>query len=327
VVAVKVAAAGNEAAAHVFIGDVRPRVETALGFRVGGKLVERRVGVGAAVRRGDVLARLDARDQSLQVSGNRSLVEAAQTEYVQQRAEYERFADLHAKNFISQAELDRRRATLDVAKARLAQAKTQWSEGVNQASDTVLRANADGVVTVVAAEVGQVLAPGQPVLHLADLTEKEVLLTVPEHRISEVQRAGQLIVRLWALPGRSFKARVREVSPMADPVTRTYAARVAIADADDAVRLGMSAQVLVPAAAAAGVPVPIGALQRKGAQTAVWVVDEAQGTVSLRPVSVSGIEGEKALVSDGLKPGETVVTAGVQKLHAGQRVRVVAGTQ
>lgn len=324
VLAIKVAA-GAAALTHAYIGDVRPRVETALGFRVGGKLIERRVGVGTSVHKGDVLARLDARDQSVQVSGNRSLVEAAQTEHEQQRAEFERFADLQAKNFISQAELDRRRATLDVAKARLALAKTQWSEGVNHASDTVLRANADGVVTAVSAEVGQVLVPGQSVLQVADLADKEVQLNIPEHRIAAVQQATALTVRLWALPGRSFSARVREVAPMADPVTRTYAVRVAIVDADAAVRLGMSAQVLVPVVAGAGLAVPIAALQRTGTQTAVWVVNEVQGTVSLRPVAVAGIEGEQALVSDGLRPGETVVTAGVQKLHAGQRVRVIPG--
>jgi RND family efflux transporter, MFP subunit len=212
-----------------FPGEVRARYESRLGFRLGGKIVERRVDVGAAVKRGQVLARLDAQDASL----NAAQAEAARA---LAEAEAKRYRDLRAKNFVSQAVLDAKETALKTAAAQAGVAR-------NQAGYTTLVADRDGVVTAVEAEAGQVVAAGQTVLRVAEGNEKEVVIAVPEGDVEKVRGAEGFAVALNSLSGRSWAGRLRELSPSADPATRTFAARISVPQADESVRLGMSARV------------------------------------------------------------------------------------
>ncbi len=216
----------------VFPGDVRPRHEADLAFRIAGKLVERNVDVGASVRRGQPLARLDPADVALQAQAQQAAVAAATTEHTFARAEFERFESLYRQRFVSASALDQKRNAMNAAAARLEQARATLAVTRNQATYATLVAPADGVITAVAAEVGQVVAVGQGVMKLAETGEREVAIAVPEHRLDELRAATHLAVALWADPRTRYPARVREIAPAVDPATRTFAVRVAVPGAD-----------------------------------------------------------------------------------------------
>ena len=307
-----------------YTGEVRARFEVPVSFRVGGRVVQRLVEVGDTVRRGQVLARLDPNDLRLGTEASRQALVAAEAAHGQARADHARFAELHRQGFISAAEFERHRTALEVAVAQLAQARAQLDLSRNQTGYADLNAPDDGVVTAVAAEAGQMVERGQPVLRVARSGEKEVLVSVPEHRLAELRGASGLRVSFWALPGRSLEGRLRELAPAADPVTRTFAARISLPEADDAVQYGMTAQVrLAAAGAAATVRIPATALFQKDGGTAVWVLDPASSTVKLRPVRVGSFGDGLVSVVAGLNAGETIVRAGVQKLFADEKVRVL----
>jgi RND family efflux transporter MFP subunit len=292
-----------------FPGEVRARYESRLGFRLGGKLVERRVDVGAAVKRGQVLARLDAQDASL----NAAQAEAARA---LAEAEAKRYRDLRAKNFVSQAVLDAKETALKTATAQAGVAR-------NQAGYTTLVADRDGVVTAVEAEAGQVVAAGQTVLRVAEGNEKEVVIAVPEGDVEKLRAAEGFAVVLNSLPGRSWSGRLRELSPGADPATRTFAARIAVAEADDSVRLGMSARVEAKVSHGdTALRLPLSAFFTRNDQANVWVVDPATQTVTLTKVETDGVAGNEMRVKAGLQPGQLVVTAGASLLEPGQKVRL-----
>jgi multidrug efflux system membrane fusion protein len=310
-----------------YSGDVRARYETALGFRVGGKITERLVEVGDTVRKGQVLLRLDPVDRKLSVDAAGQQVAAAESNHRQAKAEFQRFEGLYRQGFISAAEFDRRKSAFEVAAAQLAQARSQWTFDRNQADYTTLRADHDGVVTVLQAEVGQVVDTGTPVVRVVRPGEKEVAIAVPESRLADVRRGSEADIVLWADPSKSYKGRVREIAPNADQVTRTYTAKVTMLDADERVQWGMTATVALSggAAGARAIRLPSSAIYQKGDQAAVWVVDPANGQVNLRPVKLDRFADEYVTILDGVRPGENVVRAGVHKLFAGEKVRVLAG--
>jgi multidrug efflux system membrane fusion protein len=315
-----------------YSGEVRARYETNLGFRVAGKIVARNVEVGSLVRSEAVLARLDPEDQQLNTRGAQSQLEAAKSEFEQTKAELERYTDLLKKNFISRAEYERRLNTFNLAKARLEQAQAQLSVSKNQAGYTELVADHGGVVTAILAEVGQVVTAGQTVMKLARTDEKEVVISIPENRLADLSAVGEITVTLWADPSKIYRGKVREVSPSADPVTRTYAARISMLDADASVSLGMTANVyLKELRRGATMLLPATALFQDGDKAAVWVVDPATSQVNLVPVEVGEYMEDKVAILSGLNPGDIVVRAGVHKLFAGEKVRMAgdggAGTQ
>jgi RND family efflux transporter MFP subunit len=306
----------------VFAGEVKPRHEADLGFRIAGKIVERRVDVGAAVRRGQVLARLDPADVSLQARSAEAAVAAARTDDAFARAELLRYEDLFRQKFVSASALDQKRAVADAAAARVEQAQANLQVQRNQADYATLAASDEGVITAVAGEVGQVVTAGQPVMKIARTAEREVAIAVPESRIEEVRGAARLEVVLAANPDKRYAARVREISPSVDSVTRTFAVRVAVPEADAALGWGMTANVI---AAAPGVPtralIPLTSIyhQPDGAP-AVWIYDPATQKVALRAV-VLGPYREDGVLVGGLAHGEWIVAAGVNKLQPDQRVR------
>lgn len=322
--AVRVLKVGPLANADVleFPGEVRPRYETRLGFRVGGKIIERLVETGSKVKPGQPIARLDPRDLQLADSAAQSQVVQLEAEEKLARADLARFRELREKNFISQADFDRRQSALDTAAARLESARAQQRQIANQAGYAVLAADAAGVILALEAEAGQVVAAGQTVARVARLGEIEVAMAVPEAQRELVEKAGGFSITLNALPGRSWTGRLREFSPAADPVTRTYAARVSVLQAGREVELGMSARVAVTTGARKErIELPVAAIYGKGDATQVWLID-AGATVRLQAVKVQGFAGERVVVESGLKQGDVVVVAGAPLLRAGQKVRV-----
>lgn len=313
---------GEIANASEFSGEVRARVESRLGFRVGGKITERKVDVGTPVRRGQVLMQLDPQDLRLAASQASAALEAARTNRDLAQAELKRYTELRAQNFVSQAVLDARRAAFEAADANMRAAQAAYRGQSNQAGYASLVSDIDGVVTAVEAEAGQVVSPGMPVVRVAKAGEKEVVIGVPENRVQALRNVARVAVRLWAHPGQQFTGRIREISPVADPLTRTYAVRVALPDASPLVQLGMTASVqFFERAAGEQIKLPLSALFQQGGKSAVWVVE--QGAVKLVPVQVAGASGNELIVTSGLQAGQTVVTAGVHQLKAGQKVKVL----
>lgn len=320
----------GEAAAQVahiteYAGEVRPRYETRLSFRVGGKIVRRMAEVGAHVRQGQVIARLDPEDLAFAAASARAQVVSLEAERDLAAAELKRYTDLRAKNFISQAEFDRRASTYATADARLDAGRAQYRQAANQSAYATLAADSDGVITAIEAEAGQVVMAGQTVARLARSGEIEVAIAVPESQRELLERAAAFSVSLNSVPGKSWKGLLRELSPAADPATRTYAARITVLEAGEELDLGMSARASVAGGAApTGVDLPIAALYAKGDSPQVWLVN-ADSTVRLAPVKTRGVAGERVLVESGLAAGDMVVTAGAQLLRAGQRVRPLDG--
>lgn len=316
--------AGGDSA--VFAGEIKPRHETDLGFRIGGKIVARLVDVGARVKRGQVLARLDPADLGLQTEAAKAQLAAAQTEYNFAKAEFERYQTLLDQKFISASALDAKRNALNATRARQAQAKAQLSVTANQASYAALTAHQDGVITAVNGEVGQVVTPGQIVMRLAREDEREVAIAVPENRIGELRTAKEMGVVLWADPSRIHPARVREVAPAVDPATRTFAVRVSILARDPALRWGMTANVVLRGDGIDNAALlPLTALYQQDGKPAVWIFDPNTRKVSLRAVEIGPYREDGVLIRAGLQSGDLVVTAGVHKLIAGQTVRPYEG--
>ena len=306
----------------VFAGEVKPRHEADLGFRIGGKIIARSVDVGARVTQGQALARLDPSDVGLAAEAAKAQVAATETEYRFAQAEYERYGKLLEQKFISASALDAKRNTLDANRAKYEQAKANLAVSQNQASYASLTATETGVVTWVNAEAGQVVTAGQTVVRIAREDEREVAISVPENRIGEVKRADELVVSLWANAAKLYRARVREVAPAVDPVTRTFAVRVSIVDPDAAVQWGMTANVgVMTTTTARAAVVPLTSIYQKDGKPAVWRYDPATGQVSLAPIEVSQYREDGVLVASGVANGDWIVTAGVHKLIEGQVVR------
>ena len=303
--------------------EVRPRIESRLGFRVGGKIAERTVSVGDRVAPGQVLARLDPQDVAPAIDAARAQVEAASTDLELARADLKRTAELHDQRFVSQAQLDRQKAVTDAAAARLRSAQAQLDQAANSARFQALVADAAGVVTAVEAEPGQVVSAGQPVIRIARAGDREILAHVPEVSLPLARSAASWTVVFPALGGREVAARVRELSPIADPASRTYAMRLVIEGDAQGIELGMTAVARALRETAPAIVVPLSALYSQDGNPQVWVVGE-DSTVRPVPVQTAGIQDETVRIVRGLSAGDRVVTAGASLLVPGQKVRVVA---
>jgi RND family efflux transporter MFP subunit len=302
-------------------GVVAPRIETNLGFRVAGKIIAREVDVGARVSPGQVLARLDPADLKLARENAAAALEATSAEATRAQADLDRYAGLRGSSAFVPQIYDQRLSAANAAKARLDQARAQLATAENNLGYAALVADAPGVVTGLTMEVGQVVAAGQHVVHVSRTEELEISVSIPEQRLAFVAQASDATFELWAQAGHSFKARLRELAPAADPMTRTYAARFSLVDRPAIAALGMTATLTLARASDEKVAeLPLTAIFQQGSEPAVWVVDRSTGAVALRPVTVVRWRDDAAVISAGLTDGELVVTAGVHKLEAGQRV-------
>jgi membrane fusion protein, multidrug efflux system len=305
-----------------FSGEVRARVESKLGFRVAGKITARKVDPGTMVKKGQVLMQLDPEDLRLSQAQAKATLQAAETTRDLAKAELKRYQELRVKNFVSQAVLDEKLASFRAAQANVDAAQAGYFGQSNQAGYATLVADTDGVVTAVDADVGQVVSPGTPVVRVAKAGEKEIVIGLPEDKVDTLRKVEDVTVRMWAAPDKVIPGKVREVSPVADPATRTYAVKVAIPESAGEVKLGMTA--LVQFSSTTDVPfirVPLTALFHEKSTTSVWVVDA--GSVKLMPVQVGGTSGNEVVLVGGVKPGQTVVTAGVNLLKQGQKVKIL----
>ncbi len=305
-------------------GEVQPRYESQLGFRVGGKVIARRVDVGTVVKRGQLLMQLDASDFQLAQAQAKASVSAADSTLSLAQAELNRYRELRQKNFVSQAVLESKEAAYKAALANHDQATVGLRVQANQSSYTSLMADADGVVTGIEAEVGQVVSPGMPVVRIARTGEKEVRVSIPEDQVAKLKRVSDVTVRTWANPELALEGRLRELSPVADPATRTFTAKIALPKAGSEIQLGMTATVAFTNEAAPGIRLPMTALFNHKEKTAVWVVE--QGAVKLVMVDVAGAVGNEIVIASGLAPSQMVVTAGVNLLREGQKVTVLGDT-
>lgn len=323
--AVKVVTVGvdNMRSGAEFSGEVRARVESRLGFRVGGKMVRRQAELGRRVKAGDVLAQLDPQDLKLASEASRAQVAAATTNRDLAAADFKRFKELREQNFISGAELERREATLKAAQAQVDQAQAQASGQGNQASYANLVADVSGVVTSVDAEPGQVVAAGAPVVRIAQDGARDVVFTVPEDKVALIKTGSGVDVKVWATK-TILKGVVREVAASADPVTRTFGVKVSL-DVKDDLPLGTTVSVLPQAfdrSAMQVIKLPTSAFHQVGKASAVWVLDTASMTVKLQPVQIATADGNEVVVGAGLLPGMLVVSAGVHVLSPGQKVTI-----
>lgn len=305
-----------------FSGEVRSRIESRLGFRVAGKIIARKVDVGTQVKRGQILMQLDPQDLQLAQAEANAGLKAAESNRDLAEAEYKRYLELRGQNFVSQAVLDAKNSAYQAAQASRDQAYAAFRGQSNQTGYSTLVSDVDGVVTAVDAEVGQVVTVGMPVVRVAQLGEKEVVIGIPEDRVEVLRRIPDVQVRLWANPQVPIPGKIREISPIADPATRTYTAKVSMLTAPAEVKLGMSASVQFKSKTSdVSLKVPLTALFQEKGVTSVWIVEN--GVVRLVPVIIGDSSANELFLKGGVVSGQMIVTAGVNQLKPGQKVKIL----
>ncbi len=313
-----------EAQLETYPGEVRARYEPDLAFRIGGEVVKRLVDSGDQVKQGQVLAELDPKDVKLKLAAMKAQVTAAQANLKLVRAERDRYQQLLEKQLVSRSQYENFENLYQAGEARLKQVQAEYNVSANQAGYAVLRAPRDGVISRRMLEVGQVVAPGQTVFNMAADGEREILISLPEGNIGQFSIGQAVRIKLWSRPGVFLSGKLREISPAADPQTRTYAARVAITENDGKpVDLGQSAQVYVSPAGDIPLSVPLSALTADGAQSYVWIVDPVELTLKRVAVTAGPYGEEEVPILHGLQESDWVVSAGVQLLNEGVKVRPV----
>src|SRR3954466_16361013 len=299
----------SESPARSFVGTIRPRIETDMGFRVPGKVAKRLVEVGQTVEPGQPLATLDEVDLKLQAEQAQAEFSAATGVLAQAAASEQRAKDLRAKGWTTDAQMDQARAAADEARARLNRAERSVDLTKNSLSYATLLADAKGVVTATLIEPGQVVASGQTAIRIARIAEKEAVVAIPETLLGRA-KDGAASVTLWSDPDRKYAAKLREIAPSADPATRTYLAKFSLPEADEKVSLGMTATLTLSDAETARVArVPLSALFSQGGAASLYVVGEA-GELTLRPVAVKAYESSEVVITSGIEEGAKVVVLG-----------------
>ena len=303
-----------------FPGVVKGRYETNLAFQTGGKILSREVQKGTFVNAGEILMTIDARDAVQQFNVGEAQVESARTQLNLAKSNLERYNQLFQENAISAATLDQYKTNYDNAVAAFNSVVAQAEQAKNNLNYTQLIANADGVISEIIAEVGQVVSAGQTVLTLVQTNELEVEIDIPENKLSEVAEGKTAEVSFWAIPNK-ISAVVREISPMADAAARTYRVRLSLINPPEKIQLGMTAEVIFNSQEnfSGACILPLSAIYRTGEKTQVWIVTEENKT-ALKVVTVEDFSGNEVLVK-GLFPKDKIITAGVHKLREGQAVR------
>jgi RND family efflux transporter MFP subunit len=306
-----------------FVGTIKPRIETDMGFRVPGKVANRLVEVGQTVDVGQPLATLDEVDLKLQAEQADAELHAATGVLAQAAAAEQRAKDLRAKGWTTDAQMDQAKAAADEARARLNRAQRSVELTNNSLSYATLVADTRGVVTATLIDAGQVVASGQTAIRVARFAEKEAVVAIPETLLGRA-KDGVATVTLWSEPDKKYAAKLREIAPAADPATRTYLAKFSLPNAGENVSLGMTATLTLSDPATERVArLPLSALYSQGGSPSLYIVD-ASGDVTLKPVSVKSYESNDVVISGGVEEGAKVVALGVQKLDPTQKVRAVS---
>lgn len=302
-------------------GEVSARHEAPLAFRVAGKVIECNVSLGDTVKRGQELARLEPTDYQLAAQAGAAGVAENRSTLILAEADLTRFRSLHEKGFVSSAALEQKQAAADAARAKMDAAQSNQGQRSRQVDYTRLLADAAGVITGSDCNAGQVVGAGQPVLHLAQHGEKEILVHVPESELAGFRAASNLAISLNAQPQKTYPGKVRELSAAADPATRTYAARIAVQGSDAAMQLGMSASVTLQSGGEEVIRLPLAAVVSRDSKPQVWKLDKA-GVVHAAPVTLGDIDGNDIRIASGLATGDIVVVAGANLLRDGEKVKL-----
>jgi len=312
----------NAVSERQFTGTITPRIESDLSFRVGGKVIGRHVEIGQQVKQGELLAELDDKDYQLGVGSASEQVRAAEIDATQSLSDAERFRRLSTDGSIGTADLERQQAKADAAKSKALQAARLLDLAQNRVTYTKLLAPFDGVITGIRFESGQVVAEGQPVITIARNGELEVTIDVPEEMANSLAEF-KVAAEFPELGKGPVALRLRELSPSANALTRTFRARYVLADKSSQFKLGMTADVkMTHLNNVASVDIPFSAILATSKTPNVWVVDESSGTLKLEPVELIQQSGETAHIR-GLRDGTLVVTVGAQNLDQSIKVRPV----
>jgi membrane fusion protein, multidrug efflux system len=304
-------------------GQVRAKDQVSLAFRLDGRMIERPVSVGDVLKSGQVVARLDLQNQQNALRSAEANLSSAEAILAQSRLAFWRQQELLKGGWTPRAKFDDAQQSLLTAQAQVDSAQAQVHTAQNQLSYTVLFADAPGMVTAVGAEPGEVVRAGQMVVQLDRQGGRDAVFDVPEQLIRTGPRDPLVQIALTNDPNVKATGRVREVAPQADTATRTFQVKVGITDPPDAMRLGSTVTGQIKLAVSDGLEVPASALTEADGHAAVWIVEPHSQTVSLRPVDVLRYDPATVVISRGLETGELVVTAGVQTLRPGQKVRLL----
>src|SRR6516164_8460152 len=303
-------------------GEIQPRYQADLGFRVNGKILDRPVDVGTQVKKGDLLARLDPQQYRQDLEVAKAEVAKADAEVTRARAQEYRQRELLKNGHTTQVAYDQALKTFKTAQAQADAARAKQVQASENLGYTDLRADNDGVISAIGAEPGQVVSAGQMVVRLAQPGEREAVFNVAEATFKNPPKDPAVEVALVSNPDIKTTGKVRYVSPQADPTTRTFTVRVSLPDAPPQMRLGANVVGSVTVNEGQAVAIPASALFQKDGQPAVWLVTK-DGTVELKPITVARYQGDAVVVGGGLAQGDIVVTGGVQKLLPGQKVRLM----
>ncbi|MGB9649308.1 MAG: efflux RND transporter periplasmic adaptor subunit [Stellaceae bacterium] len=300
-------------------GEIQPRYQADLGFRVNGKILERPVDVGTQVKKDDLLARLDPQQYRQDLEVAKSEIAVAEAEVTRSQAQEYRQRELLKNGHTTQVAYDQALKTFKTAQARLDAARARQVQASENLGYTELKSDNDGVITAIGADPGQVVSAGQMVVRLAQPGEREAVFNIAEGAFKSPPKDPTVTVHLVNNPEIEAAGKVRYVSPQADPATRTYTVRVSLPDAPPQMRLGANVVGTVTLDQGQTVSIPGSALFQKDGKPAVWLVEKDK-TVQLKPITVQRYQGDSVVVADGLAQGDVVVTAGVQKLLPGQKV-------
>lgn len=325
--AVKIVTAVSADAGMVmaFAAEIQPRYESELAFRVGGKLLVRDVNLGSRVKRGQVLARLDPADLKLSATASRAQVASVEADYIYAKADLDRYQQLLTQKVVSTAAFEVKKNAYAAALAKFNAAKAQAAVSDNQANYTTLLADFDGVITAVNADPGQVVAAGQPIIKLARTDVMDAVVNVAESQIQTVRGTKQVQISLWSQPDKIYSGQIREIAGAADIASRTYVVKLQIDKPDDALKLGMTASVILHGSdqiASSATLLPLTAVLQQQQQPSVYVLS-ADNHLKLRPVVVAQYREQAVVIASGLQPGERVVAVGVHKLRDGEAVNPI----
>jgi membrane fusion protein, multidrug efflux system len=307
-------------------GDIRAENEVNLAFRIGGRIIERKGEVGDKVEPDQVLAKLDPQDELNTLRSAQAALNAARGQDVEAQNTFDRQNHLMERGFTTRANFDSAKQALQTAQARVDDATAQLDIAQDRVGFTELKANVEGTITARSAESGQVIQAGQPIFTIARTDGRDAVFDVPAQVLRAAPADATITIALANDPSVTAKARVRTVSPQADPVTRTFQVRLSLIDHPEAMRLGATVTGRLQLESDNGISIPASALTATDAKPAVWVVDPQNLTVALRNVEVERFDPATVVIASGLEPGDIVVTAGVQALHPGQKVRLLGAT-
>lgn len=308
-------------------GSIQAQTEVNLAFRIDGRLVERLVDIGEEVKPGLAVARLDPENEESALQSARAQLVGARARLVEARNQYERLKNLVAENAISRSAFEQAEANFRSAESQVESAQAQVALSENRLRYTQLVSTVAGTVTAQGAEPGEIVAAGRMIVQVARQGGRDAVFDVPAQVKDRVPGTAQITVALTTDPKVTAQGRVREVSPRADPVTGTFRVRVGLVDPPAALRLGSSVIGRAQLERGPNIEVPSSALARSEGRSAVWIVDPKAQTVSPRIVEVARYEQGRVVVATGLQPGDIVVTAGVQALRAGQKVRLLGAAK